>query len=544
MPAASGLTAGIYTISVSDANNCGPISTTVQINQPPALSITVTGTNVYLQRLQRRRIATASVSGGVGGYTYTWSPTGGNNTTASNLFAGNYTIQVNDANGCPISANINITQPSAINLAVTPNPTICFGNSTNISANANGGTPPYSYSWNPNITTTGGPITVNPTVTTNYQVSVNDANGCTGPSSVITVFVRPPLSATGFTANLCDGQSITLYPTITSPGNNGPYTYIWSNGASSPSITVNANIALGTSNTYSVIVDDGCTNPSAIAEFTIFIYPNPVISFSADITKGCVPVNVNFTANTNSVSVSSYTWDFGNGLTATGNPVATSYTAPGVYSPTLTAESQYGCITQTVLTNYIQTYGYPTADFEADSWTVTPYDPLVNFINLSSGAVSYQWNFGDPLPAAYSIPALKSNPSHEYLYSGTYTVALIAKNEYGCADYITKVIYVDKVFSLYIPDAFTPDGNGLNDVFQPKGIGIDESDYKMLIFDRWGELVFESNNFQKGWDGSIKGSEGKATQDVYVYKIYVRDLKGNRHEFVGHVTCLPYTGDK
>ncbi|GAB4456816.1 MAG: hypothetical protein OHK0036_20540 [Bacteroidia bacterium] len=63
----------------------------------------------------------------------------------------------------------------------------------------------------------------------------------------------------------------------------------------------------------------------------------------------------------------------------------------------------------------------------------------------------------------------------------------------------------------------------------------------MLIFDRWGEIVFESNNFQKGWDGSIKGDLGKVKEDVYVYKIYVRDLKGNRHEYVGHVTCLPYT---
>jgi gliding motility-associated-like protein len=116
---------------------------------------------------------------------------------------------------------------------------------------------------------------------------------------------------------------------------------------------------------------------------------------------------------------------------------------------------------------------------------------------------------------------------------------LIATNQYGCKDFITKVITIDPEFHLYIPNVFTPDGNGLNDVFQPKGIGINENDYKMLIFDRWGELIFESDNLHKGWDGSVKGSQGKATQDIYVYKIYVKDLKGKRHEFVGHVTCLP-----
>ncbi len=168
--------------------------------------------------------------------------------------------------------------------------------------------------------------------------------------------------------------------------------------------------------------------------------------------------------------------------------------------------------------------------------------PTINFINTSQGAVSYLWNFGD-----YASPTNTStavNPSHEYMYSGSYTVTLIARSEYGCLDYVAKSIYIEPEFHLYIPNVFTPDGNGLNDVFQPKGIGIDESDYKMLIYDRWGELIYESNNFSKGWDGSVKGNVRKATQDVYVYKIYVRDLKGNRHEFVGHVTCLPHTTEK
>jgi gliding motility-associated-like protein len=92
-------------------------------------------------------------------------------------------------------------------------------------------------------------------------------------------------------------------------------------------------------------------------------------------------------------------------------------------------------------------------------------------------------------------------------------------------------------FAIYIPNTFTPDGNGLNDMFFPLGVGIDEENYRLDIFDRWGENIFTSNNFRKGWDGSVKG--GKiAPQGVYVYKLMVYDLQGNKYPFVGHVTVI------
>jgi gliding motility-associated-like protein len=93
-------------------------------------------------------------------------------------------------------------------------------------------------------------------------------------------------------------------------------------------------------------------------------------------------------------------------------------------------------------------------------------------------------------------------------------------------------------FALYIPNTFTPDGNGLNDVFQPLGVGIDEENYRMDIYDRWGENIFTSNSFRKGWDGTVKGGAKMATQGVYTYKLIVNDLKGGNHPFVGHVTVI------
>lgn len=530
---ASGLTTGIYTINVSDANLCGPIATTVQILEPPALSITVSDQSVTCYGYSNGS-ATVNVSGGVGAYSYTWLPSGGNGSIAIGLIAGNYTINAADANGCLTSTNVTITQPSSLSIA-TNNYTVCYGNTVNITATASGGTPPYTYSWMPTGWSGPGPYSQTLTATNFYTVYAVDANNCLSPVKIVKAFVLPPLLATGMSTTVCDKAPAQLTASITSVGNGGPYTYYWSNGMSGSTITVTGDY-LTQPNVYTVTIDDGCSIPSATTTCTVFVNPIPKGYFTGDILSGCTPLLVNFTAISSGGSTDTYVWNFGNDQTAAGNPVSTTYTMAGVYSPSLTIISQYGCVFDTVATNYIHAYPYPIADFDADPWGTTIVTPTINFINTSIGATSYLWNFGD-----YGSPTNTTNitnPSHEYSYSGTYTVSLIATNQYGCADYIAKVITIDPEFHLYIPNVFTPDGNGLNDVFQPKGIGIDETDYKMMIFDRWGELIFQSNEFRKGWDGSVKGHSKKATQDVYVYKIYVKDLKGNRHEFVGHVTCL------
>ncbi len=606
----TGLSAGIYTVTVSDANNC-QTTTTVQILQPPALSLTVNSTSVSCNG-GNNGSATANVSGGVGGYTYTWAPSGGNNSVASNLTAGNYTVTVNDANGCSIAGNTVITQPPAMSISIvsnsitcngysngsatvtvnggtlpysytwtptggnsnianglsagnysvfvsdanacpintfvtinepspvtlitSPNATICFGQSTNLSANAGGGISPYTYSWNPSNLSGAGPISVNPTVTTIYNVYATDVNGCTSPTKNIQIYVLSPLTATGMYTSVCENTNGVLTVSITSPGNGGPYSYLWSNFATTPSITVSGNYAIQPI-TYTVTIDDGCTSPSAVAISTLYVNPSPKGYFTGDLLKGCVPLTVNFNAVSSGGASDSFVWDFGNGESGSGNPATTSYTETGVYSVSLTITNQYGCVYDTTASNYIEVYPYPIADFNYSPINPTIVEPVVNFINTSYGATSYTWSFGD-----FSSPSNTTtivNPSHTYSYYGTYSVTLIAINQYGCESRITKPLYVDPEFHIYIPNAFTPNGDGLNDVFNVKGVGIDENNFKMYIFDRWGELIYYTTDLYKGWNGTVKGHEGKATQDVYVYKIYVKDLKGGKHEYVGHVTCLP-----
>jgi gliding motility-associated-like protein len=163
-------------------------------------------------------------------------------------------------------------------------------------------------------------------------------------------------------------------------------------------------------------------------------------------------------------------------------------------------------------------------------------EPVVYFTNLSQGGSTYTWDFGDYASLVNTSSGM--NPNHEYASVGEYNVFMVVTNSYGCKDTAKHVIIVEPDFSLYIPNAFTPDENSRNDVFQPKGVGINEDKYKMEIFDRWGEQIFTSNVFSKGWDGTVKGSTQIAQDGVYIYKIFVTDLKGNKKYYVGHVTLL------
>ncbi|MBS1653176.1 MAG: gliding motility-associated C-terminal domain-containing protein [Bacteroidetes bacterium] len=529
----SNLAPNTYTIYTADLNNCIK-QNTFTIQQPSAIAIAITSTNVSCYSFSNA-IASSTVTGGTGSYSYVWSPQGGSSNVATNLPTGNYTITAVDANTCSSSQTVAITQPALFSLVASPNTTICYGTSTLLSANVSGGTAPYTYSWNPSIISGSGPSAVNPTVTSLYQVYAVDVNNCTTPTQTITVSVLPQLTSAGMQIAVCDRSTATLYSTLTSAGNGGPYNYLWSNGATTPSITLLANSMLGANQQYTLTISDACTVPNAIAISTLIVNPKPTGSFSANIQKGCVPLNVNFTGVSSS-SGNTFYWNFGNGSVATGNNPNIAYSTSGSFSVSLEITSPLGCKLDTSVVNYINVYPYPIADFTASSYSVSAFSPEISFYNQSIGASTYQWDFGDYSSSANT--SLLTNPTHLYsILTGTFNVLLMAENMFGCRSYTLKNIYVEPEFYVYIPNAFTPDGNNLNDSFNVKGMGInDKSGFLMTIYDRWGEQIFSTTNFYEGWNGIYKGK--KVKEDVYVYKVTLLDVFGQIHEYAGSVTAL------
>lgn len=542
---ANNLPPNTWTCQITDAHNC-ILSTSVMISSTPNPSVTSTSFTPPICYGQQNGSAGVQVVSGTPPYTYTWSaPSGGNTATLTGLGAGVYQVLVTDNVGCQTFTTVTVSQPNQVVINATPNHTICFGTNTQIYAAGTGGISPYTYTWIPSIYNSTGPYIVQPSVTTSYTVMASDANGCIAPPRVITVFVNPPLSAVGKTLDVCDANTAVLSPTITSLGNGGPYQFFWSDGTSNSYDSITVNLQLGSTLTYSVLIKDGCTIPDAVADFVINVRPLPSPSLTIYPKIGCNPAKITFSAvESNTSSINNYVWhiEYNSGTTdtthsvydadATGNPASVVLNTNGSYAVSILVSNQYGCYINIPFVDSIKVYPKPIAAFVYSPMNTDVTNPEIYFTNQSQNANYYYWNFGD-YASADNI-STDTNVVHYYQYEGNYMVNLIASNIYGCKDTADAVIQIKPQFAVYIPNVFTPDGNGLNDIFTPVGIGIMEDEYQMLIYDRWGNLIFTSNNLKVGWDGSVKG-DPHPKDGVFIYKITLLDIFGNKHEYVGHV---------
>lgn len=535
---ATGLNGGNWILTTTDGNGC-MVSASVTIYAPPLPTATL-GFTPPLCFGQTNANAWMTPTG-ISPFTYNWAPQALTTGTINGIGAGVYTGTVTDFYGCKAFGVVNVTQPNVLTLNVSTPDTICYGQFTQVYASAGGGTTPYTYNWvTPGsviTSTNGGPHPVTPTVTSIYTVSVVDVNGCAVSPMFIHVKVGPQLLATGFSITACDRDLITLIPTISSEGNGGPYTYNWSNNMTSSSIVVPAKFAPINPNVYTVTISDGCTVPDAVTEFTVNVNPLPVGSFTSNVRKGCAPLLVNYEAFSTE-GTDKYTWNFGDAGEANGNDPKQyiNYANPGTYSVGILITNQFGCKIDTIAGDYITVHPVPVADFEAIPYTLNLLEPNFSFTNTSQGATSFFWDFGDYTSKSNTSGLV--NPKHTYDYVGIYDVHLVAFNVFGCRDTIKKQVEVKPDMAVYIPNAFTPDGNNTNEEFKPKGYGIVDEPYKLEIFDRWGELLFTSESFSRGWNGTVKGTTTIAEEGVYIYKCFVMDLEGNKKYFMGHVTLL------
>jgi len=180
-------------------------------------------------------------------------------------------------------------------------------------------------------------------------------------------------------------------------------------------------------------------------------------------------------------------------------------------------------------------YPWVTADFWPAPQPTDVNNGTIFFTDLSFGATSWLWNFGDALGSTSNL----QNPSFTYTLSGSYTVTEIADNQYGCADTAVRIIIIEEPYSVYVPNAFTPNGDGINEIFFPDGVGIEPGNFEMLIYDRWGTVIYKTTDSGKGWDGRANGGKDIAQNGVYVYLLTTHSkVNGAIHRYIGHVTLL------
>ncbi|MCX6295502.1 MAG: PKD domain-containing protein, partial [Bacteroidetes bacterium] len=535
---------GTYTVIVSDAWGCTATGSTTVI-QPTLLSASITANTPASCNGVCDGTATAAGNGGTigGGYTYSWNTVPVQTTsTATGLCDGNYICTITDANSCTATTTTTITEPTLVVIAPIVSPSICFGGSTVLTANATGGNGgPYVYTWSPatglSATNIANP-TATPVVTTVYTVNATDANGCPAAPVTVTVTVNPPLSVVSAgTASICPGAS-TPISAIAANGTGGPYTYSWSpaTGLSATNIA-NPIASPGVTTIYTVTVNDGCS-PAVTASVTVTVLPVPVVAFVGDILSGCSPVCVTFTDNSTVTgsTINTWSWNFGDGTSSNlQNPPIHCYTTPGQYTVGLTVTSIGGCTASDTYLNYITVFSDPVADFYASPNPASVLEPTVTLNDQSSSDVVYwSWNFGD----GDSLGFTTANPSHNFpnTVEGTYNVTLIVHNSHGCVDTITHPVVIGPEFAFFIPNAFSPNGDGVNDFFSGQGIGIKK--YELYVFDRWGNLIFYGDELNKQWDGKANHGSEMAQQDVYVWKVKLTDVFDKKHNYIGTVTIV------
>lgn len=273
--------------------------------------------------------------------------------------------------------------------------------------------------------------------------------------------------------------------------------------------------------------------------------PTPTNNFGFDGTHGCAGSAVAFNEPAE-VEGQTYFWNFGDGGFATIRNPYHVFRDPGVYSVSLTVTNQYGCENTVVRNNLIEIFPVPSASFIAEPEEASITNPLISFTNFSEGASYYFWYYGDGDSTIYI-----THPQHFYEATGEFEVKLIAKNIHGCADTVWRTVYVVGEVTLYAPEAFTPNGDGVNDCFRLCGSMIDPYSFRIQIYDRWGQRVFETNRYvpdaacnscaADSWDGT-RGSryEGDPYLPNAMYYWYAefKDIIGIKHEASGMVRLI------
>lgn len=518
----SNLAPGSYTVTITDNNGC-TLQQTETINASTPVSILVNNLTNVLCNGNANGAINVSSSGGVTPYSYVWSNgfTGNNNI---NLSAGIYTVSVSDAVGCSATISDTITEPPALSVITSPSSITCMGQTTLLSPIYGGGSLPYSYVWSNGATSAS--INVSPSITTTYTVTITDANGCTN-SDLTTLSIYDAMVATLPTdTNVCQGNLVLLAPLVT--GGDGNYIYNWNTGTN----LSYENITATNDSIVSVYVTDGCNLNPVTLTVSIQTIPTPVIDYTFDVNEGCEPLTVSFTSVVTAVAGSSYLWNFGDDSTSEdADPVHTFYSG-AVYHPELivTTPAPYNCIGSFTTPDGINVLNIPVAAFDYTPEKPTVLNSTVLFYNNTQFASSYQWSFGD------GASSTASNPEHYYPLVGTYPVTLIASNNGMCFDTLTIELQIREAYSFYVPEGFTPNGDGKNDVLQFKAISAQE--ISVTIFNRWGQLVFEDKGNPVSWNGSVNNGGETVQKGSYVYIADVVDDWGKKHRLKGTVSVI------
>jgi len=359
-----------------------------------------------------------------------------------------------------------------------------------------------------------------------FILSAND-QGCISTDTVeITVFAKPTAEFEIPPGKCFNVNSFSL----TAGGFYGPNaTFFWDFGpvgfpGSSTALNPQGFIfnASGPQEVKLVITDNGCVSDTFAADLQVF--EMPIADFAVDTNAGCEPFGVQFLdISYNGNSPLYYNWNLGNGATSDAASPSITY-MNGTYNVSLQVTTTKGCSHSKTRNAYITSYPKPTAYFSLNSSVLDILGPRVEATNQANGIETSLFIFD---PFGVEIEAMEA--VFTYPDTGIYPITQIVTTEFGCKDTLATTVEVSPHFTLYIPNAFTPDNNNRNEVWLPQGESI--LTYELRIFNRWNQQIFQSGDIETGWDGRFNGT--LVPQGIYTYQIELYDILGEPHEYTG-----------
>jgi gliding motility-associated-like protein len=462
----------------------------------------------------------------------------------STPFIQNYTVTLTatSANGCTSTATQTVTvyPVPSFSISATPSDTGCGPLPVSFAAPSGG----IIYQWNFGDGSTSSlqnpmhTFTNTGLIDSVYSVQLMVTNAFSCMDTVTLPVTVHPVPAAGFTASPVSQNypNTTVNVLNTSSGGTG---YQWSFGDNStstfPNPPAHSYATWGTYTITQVVTNQyGCAD-TAMQTVTI-VAPAPVATFTISDTSGCAPLTVTFTNA--SLYATSYIWDFGDGGNSTQASPTHPFSTDGTFIVTLTSVGPGG---QNIFSVPITVNPKPSAFFAVSPTTVSVPNEPAFFFNFTTNGTTWSWDFGDGGTSS------EINPQHTYTTEGSFNVTLISSNQFGCVDtfMMPSAVTAKGGSEIVFPTAFTPNPDGPsggaydvtsidNDVFFPFTEGVTE--FHMMIFNRWGELIFESFDVKTGWDGYYRGQI--CQQDVYVWKVKATFIDGSKITKAGDVTLL------
>lgn len=444
-------------------------------------------------------------NGGSGSF----SDAGSTNTT--------YTLGPDETEGttlsfCAVSAcgdticdELELTVSGGLDLIITPDGPTTFCSGTSLQLTASGGV---GYEWSTGATSAA--ITVVET----GLVSVSSTNACGTTTAEIEInVIDPPTAGISGPALLCSGVVASIAAT-------GGGSYLWDNGTTDSTLEVNGP------GTYEVTVTNDCGSDQAVVDIGTAEALNP--DFTVDLVEGCSPHCATFTAT--GALDAELTWDFGAAGSGQG-AVATACFEAGVFDVTLRASPLEGdprCAAEITRPALIRSWPAPSATYTVEPAVITMDAPQAHFISTSAYADSLQWSIATPdgfLSNASSFP-------FTFPFAGCFPLTLEAITVHGCTSVLNDEFCVEETFALWVPNSFSPNNDGINDVFHLITSVKEPERYELEIYDRWGQVLFRSTSLTAGWAGE------DAPSGVYAWKLDMRDGRGQQHDRMGHVVLV------